>query len=143
MSSENDLIKLYSERILALATELSAPSRLDAPDGSIKKRSPLCGSAVTVDVKMEDGKISSFAQEVKACALGQAAALAVMVSPGGIFLLNVKLFHKFCIFLDILKPQFRFFAHQLFHQTARFAGFIFVNIDPDQFPAFGVHRGFF
>ena len=56
MSSENDLVKLYSERILALATELHAPARLDAPDGSVKKRSPLCGSAVTVDVKMEEGK---------------------------------------------------------------------------------------
>ena len=77
MSTENDLIKLYSERILALATELSAPARLDAPDGSVKKRSPLCGSAVTVDIKMEDGKIADFAQEVKACALGQAAASIV------------------------------------------------------------------
>ncbi len=77
MSSENDLIKLYSERILALATELSAPARLDAPDGTVKKRSPLCGSAVTVDVKVKDGKISDFAQEVKACALGQAAASVV------------------------------------------------------------------
>ena len=77
MSTENDLIKLYSERILALATELSAPARLDAPDGSVKKRSPLCGSAVTVDIKMEDGRIADFAQEVKACALGQAAASIV------------------------------------------------------------------
>ena len=83
MSSENELIKLYSERILALATELSAAARLDAPDGSIKKRSPLCGSAVTVDVKMKDGKISEFAQEVKACALGQAAASIVEKSAIG------------------------------------------------------------
>ena len=63
--------------------------------------------------------------------------------PGEILSLNVKLFYKFCIFLDILKPQFRLFAHQLFHQIARFARFIFINIDADQFPAFGVHRGFF
>ncbi len=77
MSSENDLIKLYSERILALATELPAPARLEAPDGSVKKRSPLCGSAVTVEVKVQDGKICDFAQEVKACALGQAAASVV------------------------------------------------------------------
>ena len=77
MSSENDLIKLYSDRILALTTELPAPARLDQPDGSVKKRSPLCGSAVTVDVKIQDGKISDIAQEVKACALGQAAASVV------------------------------------------------------------------
>ena len=69
MSSENELIKLYSERILALATELPAPARLNKPDGSVKKRSPLCGSTVTVDIKVQNGKISEFAQEVKACAL--------------------------------------------------------------------------
>ncbi|MGA0301061.1 MAG: iron-sulfur cluster assembly scaffold protein, partial [Paracoccaceae bacterium] len=77
MSSENELIKLYSERILALATELPAPARLDKPDGSVKKRSPLCGSTVTVDVKVQNGKISEFAQEVKACALGQASASVI------------------------------------------------------------------
>ena len=90
MSSENDLIKLYSERILALATELSAPARLHAPHGSVKKRSPLCGSAVTVDVKMEDGKISDFAQEVKACALGQAAASVVEKSAIGCNILDIQ-----------------------------------------------------
>ena len=77
MASENDLIKLYSSRILALATELPAPSRLEAPDATVKKRSPLCGSAVTVDVTIQDGKVKNFAQDVKACALGQAAASIV------------------------------------------------------------------
>ena len=77
MSSENELIKLYSSRILALATELPAPSQLEAPDATVKKRSPLCGSAVTVDIAIEDGKIVDFAQDVKACALGQAAASVV------------------------------------------------------------------
>jgi NifU-like protein involved in Fe-S cluster formation len=38
------------------------------------KRSPLCGSTVTVDVKVDDGKIADFAQDVKACALGQSSA---------------------------------------------------------------------
>ena len=74
MSNENDLIKLYSDRILSLATELSAPSRLSNPDGSVKKRSPLCGSTVTVDLSVQDNLVSEFAQDVKACALGQAAA---------------------------------------------------------------------
>ena len=77
MSSENELIKLYSERILALATELPAPARLNKPDGSVKKRSPLCGSTVTVDIKVQNGKISEFAQEVKDCALGQASASVI------------------------------------------------------------------
>ncbi len=74
MSSENDLIKLYSDRILKLATELASPSRLQKPDASVKKRSPLCGSAVTVELKVQDGLISEFSQDVKACALGQASA---------------------------------------------------------------------
>ena len=38
------------------------------------RRSPLCGSTVTVDLMVEDGKIADFAQDVKACALGQSSA---------------------------------------------------------------------
>jgi NifU-like protein involved in Fe-S cluster formation len=72
--SDTDLIKLYSQRILALAAEIPHTSRLDGPDATAKKRSPLCGSTVTVDVRMEDGKVADFGQDVKACALGQAAA---------------------------------------------------------------------
>lgn len=71
---EQDLMKLYSERILALAAGLSHLGRLDAPAGTAMKRSPLCGSTVTVDVHLEDGRVSDFAQDVKACALGQASA---------------------------------------------------------------------
>lgn len=74
MSSDSDLIKLYSGRILALAADIPHVGRLDAPDASVKKRSPLCGSTVTVDLRVEEGRISEFAQDVKACALGQAAA---------------------------------------------------------------------
>ncbi|MBJ6371523.1 iron-sulfur cluster assembly scaffold protein [Sedimentitalea arenosa] len=77
MSGETDLIKLYSARILALAAEIPHLERLDAPEATVKKRSPLCGSTVTVDIKTEDGRISAFGQDVKACALGQAAASVV------------------------------------------------------------------
>ena len=77
MSSETDLIKLYSSRILALAADIPHLERLEDPDVTVKKRSPLCGSTVTVDLKVEDGKITDFGQDVKACALGQAAASVV------------------------------------------------------------------
>lgn len=77
MSGENDLIKLYSARILALAADIPHLERLDNPDASVKKRSPLCGSTVSVDVKMQDGCVSAFGQDVKACALGQASASIV------------------------------------------------------------------
>lgn len=71
------MIKLYSGRILALAADMPRTSRIPTPDGTAKKRSPLCGSTVTVDVAMTDGKISDYGQDVKACALGQAAASVI------------------------------------------------------------------
>ena len=69
-----DLMKLYSQRILALAAGIPRIGRLVEPDGTAMKRSPLCGSTVTVDVAMADGKVADFAQDVKACALGQSSA---------------------------------------------------------------------
>lgn len=77
MSGETDLIKLYSGRILALAADIPHLDRLESPDVSVKKRSPLCGSTVTVDLQIEDNTITGFGQDVKACALGQAAAAVV------------------------------------------------------------------
>lgn len=74
MPADTDLIKLYSTRILALAADIPHHTRLNAPDATVKKRSPLCGSTVTVDVQVKDGKVVGFGQDVKACALGQAAA---------------------------------------------------------------------
>jgi NifU-like protein involved in Fe-S cluster formation len=72
--AETDLIKLYSGRILALASDIPHATRLDNPQASVKKRSPLCGSSVTVDLCVKDGKVSEFGQDVRACALGQASA---------------------------------------------------------------------
>ena len=77
MSSDTDLIKLYSARILALAADVPHTTRLAHPDSTVKRRSPLCGSTVTVDVVLKDGRIAEYAQDVKACALGQAAAAVV------------------------------------------------------------------
>ncbi|HEY3697234.1 iron-sulfur cluster assembly scaffold protein [Phenylobacterium sp.] len=65
---------LYSARLLALAANLPHAGRLADPDGSSEKVSKLCGSRVVVDVKVQDGKVVDFAQDVKACALGQASA---------------------------------------------------------------------
>ena len=75
--SETDLIKLYSARILALAADIPHLDRLEAPDATIKRRAPLCGSTVTVDLRLKDGRITEYGQDVKACALGQAAAAIV------------------------------------------------------------------
>ena len=74
MAENADLIKLYSGRILALAAAIPHLGRLEAPMASVRRRAPLCGSTVTVDLDLTDGRVSRFAQEVRACALGQAAA---------------------------------------------------------------------
>ena len=72
--SDTDLVKLYSGQILALAADIPHLGRLAAPQGTARKRSPLCGSTITVDVIMREGRVAEFAQDVKACALGQASA---------------------------------------------------------------------
>jgi NifU-like protein involved in Fe-S cluster formation len=65
---------LYSAKVLRLAANMPRAGRLAAPDASSEKVSKLCGSRVLVDLTMQDGHVADFAQEVKACALGQAAA---------------------------------------------------------------------
>lgn len=66
---------LYSARILTLAANLPHAGRLPAPEGTGERVAKLCGSRATVDVVLDDqGRIAAFAQDVKACALGQAAA---------------------------------------------------------------------
>jgi NifU-like protein involved in Fe-S cluster formation len=81
--ADSDLLRLYSTRILALAADIPHLGRLPGAAGSATRRSPQCGSTVTVDVTLADGRIDQFAQEVRACALGQAsAAIAGAVLPG-------------------------------------------------------------
>lgn len=65
---------LYSARLLKLAANMPRLGRLPAPDASSEKVSKLCGSRVVVDVTVEGDRVADFAQDVKACALGQAAA---------------------------------------------------------------------
>lgn len=65
---------LYSAKLLRLAAEMPRAGRLADPDATSEKISKLCGSRVMVDVKVEGDRVADFAQDVKACALGQAAA---------------------------------------------------------------------
>lgn len=88
--SDSDLIKLYSTRILALAADIPHLGRLDAPDGSARRRSPLCGSVVTVDVRVKDGRVAGFSQEVRACALGQASAAILGAAVAGRSLIELQ-----------------------------------------------------
>jgi len=65
---------LYSAKLLGLAANMPRAGRLAEPHASVEKIAKLCGSRVRVDVRVEDGRVSDFAQDVKACALGQASA---------------------------------------------------------------------
>lgn len=66
---------LYNTQILRLATSIPHQARLAHPQGMSERRSPVCGSRVTVDVVLDaTGRIAALGQEVRACALGQASA---------------------------------------------------------------------
>lgn len=65
---------LYSRRILKLAADVQRTERLVDAQATVTRTSPLCGSRVTVDLKMDGDIISDFAHEVKACALGQTSS---------------------------------------------------------------------
>lgn len=66
---------LYNSTILRLATSIPHHARLERHDASVERRSPVCGSRVTVDVALgPDGRVAALGQEVRACALGQASA---------------------------------------------------------------------
>jgi NifU-like protein involved in Fe-S cluster formation len=66
--------EVYNTKIIALAGNIPRIGRLDQPDASATAHSKLCGSTVTVDLKMKDGVVTDFAHDVKACALGQASS---------------------------------------------------------------------
>jgi NifU-like protein involved in Fe-S cluster formation len=66
--------EVYNKRIIELAGNIPRLGRLPDAQASATAHSKLCGSTVTVDVKMEGDEITDFAHEVKACALGQASS---------------------------------------------------------------------
>ena len=68
------LSDIYNRRILELAADIPRLGRLESPQASAKAHSRLCGSTVVVDLSLEDGRVSDFAHDVKACALGQASS---------------------------------------------------------------------
>jgi NifU-like protein involved in Fe-S cluster formation len=65
---------VYNEKILELAGNIPRLGRLDQPDASATAHSKLCGSTVTVDLKVDADEVIDFAHDVKACALGQASS---------------------------------------------------------------------
>ncbi len=68
------LNEVYNKRILQFAADIPLLERLNDPDASATEVSKLCGSRVSVDLKMDDDLVTAFGHDVKACALGQASS---------------------------------------------------------------------
>jgi NifU-like protein involved in Fe-S cluster formation len=68
------LNEVYNSRILELAGNIPRLGRLSDADATATAHSKLCGSTVTVDLKMEGDTVTDFSHDVKACALGQASS---------------------------------------------------------------------
>lgn len=68
------LLDLYNAKILELAAKVERDTRLDHPDATVSKESPLCGSRITIDLVMRNKLVADYGQTVKACALGTAAS---------------------------------------------------------------------
>ena len=65
---------VYNAKILGFAGNIPRIGRLEAPDATAKAHSKICGSTVTVDLKMDEDVVTDFSHVVKACALGQASS---------------------------------------------------------------------
>ena len=68
------LSEIYNQRILELSANIARAERLADADATATAHSKLCGSTVTVDLKIDGGRVKAYGQTVKACLLGQAAA---------------------------------------------------------------------
>jgi NifU-like protein involved in Fe-S cluster formation len=68
------LDEVYNKRIIELAGTIPRIGRLSDADASATALSKLCGSTVTIDLKMDGDTVTDFSHEVKACALGQASS---------------------------------------------------------------------
>jgi NifU-like protein involved in Fe-S cluster formation len=68
---------VYNSKLLQFAGNIERIGTLEAPDASAKTVSKLCGSTVSIDLKMDDDIVSDYAHQVKACALGQATSSIV------------------------------------------------------------------
>jgi NifU-like protein involved in Fe-S cluster formation len=74
---------LYTRDIIRLAASLGESVVLERVDGEAERRSPTCGSRISVAVMLDEGRVAALSQRVEACAFGQAAtALMVAGAPG-------------------------------------------------------------
>ena len=81
---------IYTHDLLELAADIPHIGRLSAPDASAHKVSRICGSELTLDLRLEEGRICDLGLEVKACALGQASASVLARSAIGADLEEIR-----------------------------------------------------
>ena len=75
--SKSPKTELYTKDILRLAASLPHADALGDADASATRRSPVCGSEMRADVKVENGHLVAIALRGRACAMGQASAAVV------------------------------------------------------------------
>ena len=78
MTGGGDVMRdLYNAKVMALANDIPLQRRLDAPMATVERRSPLCGSRITIDLNLDGDVVSDYGHVVRACTLGQTAASIV------------------------------------------------------------------
>lgn len=85
---------LYKPSLLRLAADATGAGRLSVPCGTATAFNPACGDKVTVDVAVEDGRITSIAHDTKACVLTQASAAILGGEIAGLSLAEVSALHS-------------------------------------------------
>ena len=81
---------LYSAKILNLVANMPRTGRLSAPHAAAERVSKLCGSKIRVEVVVDGDRVADFAQDVQACALGQAAAAVLGANVVGASLTEIE-----------------------------------------------------
>ena len=81
---------IYTKTILRFASNIPNAERLKSPDVSVTKRTAVCGSSMTVDLNIKNGKIEKIGLDIKACALGQASASIFAKNAVGLTLEEVQ-----------------------------------------------------
>ena len=81
---------IYTKTILRFASNIPNAERLKSPDVSVTKRTAVCGSSMTVDLNIRNGKIEKIGLDIKACALGQASASIFAKNAVGLTLEEVQ-----------------------------------------------------
>lgn len=74
---------LYRRELLRLAADATGAGRLPAPDASGAAHNPACGDRVTVELRLEGGRIAALAHQTQACVLTQASAALLAGAAAG------------------------------------------------------------